>query len=49
LVYFVVLSIAFAIVRNLFGRVYARLNAGEKPIDWGKRFRRVTNEDDAPK
>ena len=49
MVYFIVFSIAFAILRALFGRIYQRLNDSEKPVDWGKRFRRATNEDEAPK
>ena len=49
MVYFVVFSVAFAILRWIFSRVYQRIYNSEKPIDWGKRFRRATNEDDAPK
>lgn len=40
MMYTIVLSVAFAVVRNLFSRVYQRLN-GDKPVDWGKRFRRI--------
>ena len=47
--YFVVFSIAFAVLRWLFGKIYQKYNEGEKPIDWGKRFKRATNEDEAPK
>ena len=43
--YFIAFSVAFAVLRNMFGRVYSHFqNAETKPIDWRSKFRRATNE-----
>jgi len=51
---FIIFSVAFAIVRNLFGRLYERVSASEKPSmpnpsNWRKRFKRATKEDQGDK
>ena len=46
---FIIFSIAFAIMRSLFGRMLARINNSEKPINWRKRFKRATKEDENDK
>jgi hypothetical protein len=45
---FIMFTVAFAILRRLFGRLWARVKDSEKPMNWRKRFRRATvdNEDD---
>ena len=43
--YFIAFSVGFAVLRNMFGRVYERFQSAEtKPIDWRSKFRRATNE-----
>ena len=38
-------SVGFAVLRNLFGRAYIKLNATEEPASWGRRFRRATHDE----
>lgn len=43
--YFIAFSVGFAVLRNMFGRVYQHFRSAEtKPIDWRSKFRRATNE-----
>jgi len=46
MVHFIVFAIAFAVLRNLFTRVYNKAKANDKPIDFKGRFRRIFNKED---
>lgn len=42
---FIIFSVAFAILRALFTRMYDRVKS-EKPINWRKRFKRATRDEE---
>lgn len=46
---FIIFSVSFAIVRNIFGRLAERYRTSEKPMpsmNWRKRFKRATKENE---